>query len=218
MVEDRARSPATARHSMPMRPEMRGRFVELVLLARGHGHARAHFTQALRHLQADAARAAGDDRHLAAQVEEIPDAHCGAPPNPTALDVKFQDVVPSIQLEEADGSKAVSSYQEDRVDAHKNARSTPAGRLRMAQAVVAGEAVSSVARRCRTDRKSVRKWVVRYRASRANPACVIAARGRIARRALLHSGTAQRVITLRRRRWTMAQIASASCTPSRATV
>src|SRR6266480_3986416 len=56
-----------------------------------------------------------------------------------ALGVKSQDVVPSIQLEEADGCETVSSNQEDRVDTHKNAPMTPAGRLRMVQAVMAGE-------------------------------------------------------------------------------
>ena len=75
-----------------------------------------------------------------------------------ALDVKSPDVVPSIQLEEADGCDAVSSCQEDRVDTHKNAPMTPVGRLRMVQAVMADEPMRAVAQRCQTDRKSVRKW------------------------------------------------------------
>jgi transposase len=50
------------------------------------------------------------------------------------------------------------------VDTHKNAPMTPAGRQRMVQAVVAGEPIRSVAQRCGIDRKSVRKWVLRYRA------------------------------------------------------
>jgi transposase len=78
--------------------------------------------------------------------------------------VKYQDVVSSIQLEEADGCDAVSSCQEDRVDTHQNAPMTPAGRLRMVKAVVAGEPIRAAAQRCGVDRKSIRKWVLRYRA------------------------------------------------------
>jgi len=120
--------------------------------------------------------------------------------------VKSQEVVPSIQLEEADGSYAVNCNQEDRVDTHKNAPMTPAGRLRIVQAVAAGEAISAVALRLAVDRKTVRKWVTRYaeegdvglqdRSSRP-----LRSPNAIAR------GTAQRVLTLRRRRYTMATIA-----------
>jgi len=78
--------------------------------------------------------------------------------------VKVQDVVPSIQQQEADGCDGVSSCQEDRVDTRKNAPLTAAGRLRMVQAVLGGETISAVAQRWQTDRKSVRKWVIRYRA------------------------------------------------------
>src|SRR5688500_10627135 len=70
-----------------------------------------------------------------------------------SLGVKSQDVVPSIQLEEADGCDAVSSCQEDRVDTHQNAPMTPAGRLRLVEAVLEGETIRSVAERHRTDRK-----------------------------------------------------------------
>ena len=84
--------------------------------------------------------------------------------------MSFQDVAPSIQLEEADGCDAVSSCQEDRVDTHKNAPMTPVGRLRMVQAVEAGESMRAVAYQCRTDPKSVRKWVHRYRTGRSRPA------------------------------------------------
>ena len=83
-----------------------------------------------------------------------------------SLVVKSQDFVPSIQLEEADGYEAVSSYQEGRVDIHKNAAMTRNGLLRMVQAVLAGEPVRAVARRYQTDRKSVRKWLLRYRNDR----------------------------------------------------
>ena len=130
--------------------------------------------------------------------------------------MKSQDVVPSIQLEEADGCDAFSSCQEDRVDTHKNAPMTPAGRLRMVQAVAAGEPIRSVAQRCRTDRKCVRKWVLRYRAEGE-----LGLRDRSSRPHrspyAIPRGTAQRVLTLRQRRWTMASIA-AELQISRATV
>lgn len=83
---------------------------------------------------------------------------------------------------------------------------TPAGRLRIVQAVAAGEAISAVAVRLAVDRKTVRKWVTRFaeggeagladRSSRPKRSP-----GAIAR------GTAQRIVTLRRRRQTMASIA-----------
>ena len=133
-----------------------------------------------------------------------------------ALGVKSQDVVPSIQLEEADGYEAVSSDQEDRVDTHKNAPMTPAGRLRMVRAVMAGEPIRSVAQRCATDRKSVRKWVLRYRAEGEGGLRDRSSRPHRSPRAIAR-GTAQRVITLRQRRWTMAHIAT-ELRISRATV
>ena len=122
------------------------------------------------------------------------------------LDVKSQEVVPSIQLEEADGSYAVSSDQEDRVDTHKNAPMTPGGRLRMVQAVVAGEAIAAVASRLAVDRKTVRKWVRRHAEAGAAGLLDRSSRPRRSPTAI-RRGTAQRVITLRRRRYTMATIA-----------
>jgi transposase InsO family protein len=120
--------------------------------------------------------------------------------------VSFQDVAPSIQLEEADGSYAVSSNQEDRVDTHKNAPMTPAGRLRMVQAVLAGERVASVARRFGIDRKTVRKWLARYRAD--GPGGLADRSSRPCRSpTAIARGTARRVITLRRQRRTMSSIA-----------
>ena len=120
--------------------------------------------------------------------------------------MKSQEVVPSIQVEEADGSYAVRSNQEDRVDTHKNAPMTPAGRLRMIQAVTAGESVLAVAARFGVDRKTVRKWLARHRAEGANGLIDRSSRphrspGAIAR------GTAQRVVTLRKQRRTMSSIA-----------
>src|SRR5512139_868119 len=93
---------------------------------------------------------------------------------------------------------------------------TPAGRLRMVQAVVAGEPIRAVAQRYETDRKSVRKWVERYRAEGEPGLCDRSSRPHRSPRAIAR-GTAQRVITLRRRRWTMAGIA-AELRISRATV
>lgn len=130
--------------------------------------------------------------------------------------MKSQDVVPSIQLEEADGCEAVSSCQEDRVDTHQNAPMTPAGRLRMVQAVLAGERIASVAERCRTDRKTVGKWVGRYRVEGEPGLRDRSSRPRRSPTAVAR-GTAQRAITLRRRRWTMASIAT-ELRISRATV
>jgi transposase InsO family protein len=83
---------------------------------------------------------------------------------------------------------------------------TPEGRLRMVQAVTDGEPVSAVAGRFGVDRKTVRKWLQRFlavgvagladRSSRPHHSPTAIARG-----------TAQRVITLRRRRRTMRSIA-----------
>src|SRR5689334_15166702 len=134
----------------------------------------------------------------------------------SSLGVKSQDVVPSIQLEEADGCDAVSSNQEDRVDTHKNAPMTPAGRLRMVQAVMAGEPMRAAAQRWRIDRKIVGKWVLRYRAEGEAGLRDRSSRPHHSPRAIAR-GTAQRVLTLRQRRWTMAHIAT-QLRISRATV
>jgi len=93
---------------------------------------------------------------------------------------------------------------------------TPTGRLRMVQAVVAGEPIHRVAQRYETDRKSVRKWVQRYRAEGEPGLGDRSSRPHRSPRAIAR-GTAQRVVTLRRRRWTMASIAT-ELRISRATV
>lgn len=102
------------------------------------------------------------------------------------------------------------------MDSHKNAPMTAAGRMRMVQAVLGGQGVSAVAKSFCVDRKTVRKWVRRFNAD--GPAGLVDASsrprrspGRIAR------GTAQRIVTLRRRRRTMEQIAQ-ELGVSRATV
>ena len=102
------------------------------------------------------------------------------------------------------------------MDTHKNAPMTPAGRLRMVEAVLAGEPVLAVAQAFRVDRKTVRKWVRRFDSSglpglsdassrpKRSPGCIA-------------RGTAQRIVVLRRRRQTMEQIAR-TLRVSRATV
>jgi len=102
------------------------------------------------------------------------------------------------------------------VDTHKNAPMTPVGRLRMVQAVEAGESMRAVAYQCRTDPKSVRKWVQRYRTEGEAGLRDRSSRPHRSPRAIARA-TAQRVITLRRRRWTMSHIA-AELRISRATV
>lgn len=102
------------------------------------------------------------------------------------------------------------------MDTHKNAPMTPEGRLRMVRAVVAGEAIAAAARRWQIDRKSVRKWVLRYRGDGESGLRDRSSRPHHSPRAIAR-GTAQRVITLRQRRWTMAHIA-AQLRISRATV
>ena len=86
----------------------------------------------------------------------------------------------------------------------------------MVQSVMAGEPIRSVAQRCETDRKSVRKWVLRYRVEGQAGLCDRSSRPHRSPRAIPR-GTAQRVITLRQRRWTMAHIAT-ELQISRATV
>ena len=102
------------------------------------------------------------------------------------------------------------------MDTHKNAPMTPAGRLRMVQAVHAGESISAVARRLQVDRKTVRKWIARHTRSGMSGLQDRSSRPQRAPRAIPH-GTAQRVVTLRRQRRTMASIA-ATLRISKATV
>ena len=102
------------------------------------------------------------------------------------------------------------------MDTHKNAPMTPAGRLRMVQAVMAGEPMRAAAQRWQIDRKSVRKWVLRYRGDGESGLRDRSSRPHHSPRAIAR-GTAQRVLTLRQRRWTMANIAT-QLRISRATV
>mgnify|MGYP003694039445 CR=1 FL=1 len=58
---------------MPLRLQVRRRLLEVAGLARGEQHARAGLAERLGDLQAEAARAAGDERGLAVQVEQLAD-------------------------------------------------------------------------------------------------------------------------------------------------
>jgi transposase InsO family protein len=131
--------------------------------------------------------------------------------------VKSQDIVPSIRLEEADECEIVSNpNRRTEVDTHKNAPFTAQGRLRMVQAVIEGRSVSSVAQAFRVNRKTVRKWVRRFEEGGREGLRDASCRPRHSP-ARMAKGTAQRIVSLRRRRWTMAQIAS-ELRISRATV
>ena len=92
------------------------------------------------------------------------------------------------------------------MDTHENAPMTPAGRLRMVEAVLADETIQAVAQGGLTDRKTVRKWVSRYRAEGATGLGDRSSRPHHSLKAIAR-GAAQRVITLRQRCWTMASIA-----------
>ena len=102
------------------------------------------------------------------------------------------------------------------MDSHKNAPMTPAGRLRVVQAVKGGKPLAQVAARSTVDRKTLRKWVRRFEAEGEAGLQDRSSRPRHSPQAI-GKGTAQRIVVLRQRRWTMAQIA-AELRVSRATV
>ena len=92
------------------------------------------------------------------------------------------------------------------MDSHKNAPLTPAGRSRLVRAVQEGKSIGLVARGFRVDRKTVRKWVGRFQdqgmAGLGDRSC----RPKRSPRRIARA-TAQRIVQLRRRRWTMERIA-----------
>lgn len=102
------------------------------------------------------------------------------------------------------------------MDSHKNAPMTPCGRQRMVQAVLDGQRATEVAARFAVDVKTVRKWVKRFAEHGAPGLWDRSSRPGHSPKAIAR-GTAQRVMSLRRRRWTMATIA-AELGISRATV
>lgn len=91
------------------------------------------------------------------------------------------------------------------MDSHKNAPMTAAGRMRMVRAVLGGQPVSDVAKAFCVDRKTVRKWANRFRDGGPEALVDCSSRPRHSPERIAR-GTAQRVVTLRRRRWTMEQI------------
>jgi len=102
------------------------------------------------------------------------------------------------------------------MDVHKNARLTPRGRQVMINRVLQGETAKAVATAFGVSERTVRRWVRRYLAQGAAGLLDRSSRphrspGAIAR------GTAQRIVTLRRLRHTMAAIAQ-QLAVSRATV
>src|SRR4249919_3067670 len=82
--------------------------------------------------------------------------------------------------------------------------------------MVSGEPISGVARGNRIDRKSGRKWVVRFVEQGESGLRDRSSRPHRWPRAIA-KGTPQRIVSLRRQRWTMAQI-GAELKVSRATV
>lgn len=92
------------------------------------------------------------------------------------------------------------------MDTHKNAPMTPTGRLRLVREVLAGRQIKEVAAAFQVDRKTVRKWIGRYRE--------LGEMGLEDRSSAPHhsplriaKGKTQRIVVLRQRRWTMERIA-----------
>ncbi len=92
------------------------------------------------------------------------------------------------------------------MDTHKNAPMTPTGRLRLVTEVLCGREIKEVAEAFQVDRKTVRKWVKRYRELGE---AGLQDRSSAPRRSPLRIAKAksQRIVVLRRRRWTMERIA-----------
>lgn len=102
------------------------------------------------------------------------------------------------------------------MDSHKNAPLTPEGRFRLVQAVEMGQSIADVSRSFHVDRKTARKWVKRFES--LGPAGLEDRSCRPKRSPRqIPRGTAQRIVQLRRRRWTMEHI-SRELHVSRATV
>ena len=102
------------------------------------------------------------------------------------------------------------------MDSHKNAPLTPAGRCRLVAAVHEGQSVAVVARSFRVEPKTVRKWIRRFEREGATGLRDRSCRPKRSPRRIARA-TAQRIVQLRRRRWTMERIAR-ELAVSRATV
>jgi len=92
------------------------------------------------------------------------------------------------------------------MDVHKNARLTPRGREQMVNRVFQGHTPKAVATAFGVCERTVRRWVARYKGQGSAGLLDRSSRPRRSPGAIAR-GTAQRVVTLRRRRWTMASIA-----------
>jgi transposase InsO family protein len=102
------------------------------------------------------------------------------------------------------------------MDVHKNARLTPRGREQMVNRVLQGETPKAVATALGVCERTVRRWVSRYLAHGQAGLQDRSSRPHRSPRAIA-CGTAQRIVSLRRRRHTMAAIAQ-QLVLSRATV
>jgi len=102
------------------------------------------------------------------------------------------------------------------MDSHKNAPLTPEGRFRLVRAVEQGQSIAEVARSFHVDRKTARKWVERFVSEGLDGLADRSCRPKRSPRQIAR-GTAQRIVHLRRRRWTMERI-SRELHVSRATV
>jgi transposase InsO family protein len=85
---------------------------------------------------------------------------------------------------------------------------TPEGRMRMVQVAAGGEPVAAVAVRFGVDRKTVRKWLSRYRSEGTKGLLDRSSKPHRSPNAIAR-GTTQRVIQMRRQRRTMTSIAKA---------
>lgn len=92
------------------------------------------------------------------------------------------------------------------MDTHKNAPLTPTGRLRLVEEVLAGRRITEVANAFCVDRKTVRKWLARYRLRGAIGLEDRSSRPHRSPKRIARA-IAQRILVLRRRRWTMERIA-----------
>ena len=102
------------------------------------------------------------------------------------------------------------------MDVHKNARLTPRGRLAMVHRVLQGQTPRAVATALGVSDRTVRRWVRRYLGQSEAGLMDRSSRPHHSPNAIAR-GTAQRVVSLRRRRHTMAAIAQ-QLAVSRATV
>jgi transposase len=94
---------------------------------------------------------------------------------------------------------------EDRMDVHKNAPLTPAGREIMVRRVVAGQTAKAVAASFGVCVKTVNKWVARFQAQGAAGLLDRSSRPLRLRRPTAIA-TIERIAALRRQRWTGKQI------------